>query len=154
LQWQYLDSTYQFGIALGLAAALCYAAFLLSLRKLQVELNKESRFYLLMMVSLISTLFLAVELVRTGEGFRIPNLHSFWALLALGLGSQVIGWLLITNALPNVRTSLSGLVLLLQPAGAFVWDVILFQRPTSMVNWLGVLLALAAIYLGAVHSER
>lgn len=106
------------------------------------------------MVSLITTLFLAGELVRTGEGFQIPNLQSLWALLALGLGSQVTGWLLITNALPSVRTSLSGLVLLLQPAGAFVWDVILFQRPTTMINWLGVLLALAAIYLGTVHSDR
>jgi drug/metabolite transporter (DMT)-like permease len=31
---------------------------------------------------------------------------------------------------------------------AFVWDVLFFQRPTSPVNWLGVGVALAAIYLG------
>jgi drug/metabolite transporter (DMT)-like permease len=153
-QWHYLDSSYQLGIAFGLAAALCYAAFLLSLRKLQADLTGQSRFYVLMMVSLITALFLAGELVRTGDGFQIPDIQSLWALLALGLGSQVIGWFLITNALPNIRASLSGLILLLQPAGAFVWDVILFHRPTTMVNWLGVGLALAAIYLGAVHSER
>jgi drug/metabolite transporter (DMT)-like permease len=40
------------------------------------------------------------------------------------------------------------LILLLQPALAFVWDVLFFQRPTTLVNWLGVMLALAAIYLG------
>ena len=147
-QWRYLDNTYQIGIAFGLAAAICYAAFLLSLRKLQAELIADSRFYVLMMVSLITTLFLAGELIRTGDSFAIPDFQSLWALLALGIGSQVIGWLLITNALPNVRTSLSGLVLLLQPAGAFLWDVILFQRPTTLINWLGVILTLTAIYLG------
>ena len=153
-QWRYLGYTYQFGVILGLAAAICYAAFLLSLRKLQAELTGESRYYVLMMVSLITALFLAGELVRTGDGFRIPDIQSLGALLALGLGSQVIGWLLITNALPSVRASLSGLILLLQPAGAFIWDVVLFQRPTTVINWLGVVLALGAIYLGTLHSNR
>ena len=59
-----------------------------------------------------------------------------------------MGWILITNALPKIRASLSGLILLLQPALAFVWDVLFFQRPTTPVNWLGVLVALVAIYLG------
>ena len=106
------------------------------------------------MVSLITALFLAGEVLRSGDGFQIPDVQSLWALLALGLGSQVLGWLLITNALPIVRTSLSGLILLLQPAMAFVWDVVFFHRATTMVNWLGVLLALAAIYLGTVHANR
>ena len=68
--------------------------------------------------------------------------------------SQVVGWLLITNALPGIRASLSGLILLLQPALAFVWDVLLFQRPTTAVNWLGVGLTMAAIYLGAVNTSK
>jgi len=37
-------------------------------------------------------------------------------LVALGGISQVAGGLLITNALPNIHASLSGLILLLQPA--------------------------------------
>jgi len=106
------------------------------------------------MVSLITTLFLTGEVLRTGDGFQIPDIRTLWALLALGLGSQVIGWLLITNALPNVRASLSGLVLLLQPAGAFLWDVVLFQRSTTMLNWLGVVLTLVAIYLGTVQTNN
>jgi len=153
-QWRYLDSTYHIGLALGIAAALFYAAFLLSLRKLQTDLPGGSRFYVLMTVSLITAFILAGEVIRTGDGFQIPDLQTLWALLALGLGSQVIGWLLITNALPHVRTSLSGLILLLQPAMAFVWDVGFFHRTTTVVNWLGVALALTAIYIGMVHSER
>ena len=68
--------------------------------------------------------------------------------MVLGLLSQAIGWILITNALPHVRASLVGLSLLLQPSLSFVWDVLFFRRETSVVNWLGVIIVLSAIYLG------
>jgi drug/metabolite transporter (DMT)-like permease len=81
-------------------------------------------------------------------------LQSLVALAALGLFSHSLGWVVITNALPHIRASLSGLILLLQPALAFVWDVLFFQRPTSTVNWLGVLVVLAAVYLGTVKPTQ
>jgi drug/metabolite transporter (DMT)-like permease len=154
IQWQGLATSYRLGIVFGLAAAVCYTAFLLFLRKLQSEQAGKSRFYVLMIISLVSALFLAAEVFRTGASFQIPNLQSLAALVALGGISQVAGWLLITNALPNIRASLSGLILLLQPALAFVWDVVLFQRPTTMINWIGVGLTLAAIYLGTIHTSK
>ena len=131
-----------------------YTAFLLFLRKLQSEQIGKSRFYVLMIVSLVTAMFLAAEVCRTGASFQIPDMQSLAVLLALGGLSQVVGWLLITNALPGIRASLSGLILLLQPALAFVWDVLFFQRPTTAVNWLGVGLALAAIYLGTVNTAK
>lgn len=148
IHWDRLDESYRIGIYFGLAAAVCYAAFLLILRKLQAEQTGESFFYVIMMVAFSTALFLAAEMIYGQSSFSIPDLQSFFALAALGLFSQSIGWFLITNALPKIRASLSGLVLLLQPSLAFVWDVLLFQRPTTAVNWLGVLVALAAIYLG------
>ena len=148
VNWDQLGQTYRIGIYFGLAAAMVYAAFLLILRKLQSDQAGVSFFYVLMMVSFCTVFFLAAEMVCSQSSFKIPDLQSFFALIALGLFSQSIGWILITNALPKVRASLSGLILLLQPSGAFVWDVLFFQRPTTLVNWLGVLLALTAIYLG------
>ena len=97
---------------------------------------------------LAAAVFYAAEVVHHNDSFQIPDLQSFFSLAALGLFSHSLGWILITNALPKIRTSFSGLILLLEPALAFVWDVLFFQRPTSLVNWLGVVIALAAIYLG------
>jgi len=154
VQWHSLSESYRMGVVFGLAAALCYSAFLLFLRKLQSDHIGESRFYVLMIVSLVTAIFLAAEVCRTGARFQIPDMQSLAALLALGGLSQVVGWLLIANALPGIRASLSGLILLLQPALAFVWDVLLFQRPTTAMNWLGVGLALAAIYLGTVDTSK
>ncbi len=148
VNWDQLGQTYRVGIYFGLAAAMVYAAFLLILRKLQADQSGVSFFYVLMMVSFSTVIFLGAEMLYNQSTFRIPDLKSFFALVALGLFSQSVAWILITNALPKVRPSVGGLILLLQPAGAFVWDVLLFQRPTTLVSWLGVLIALTAIYLG------
>ena len=148
--WANLGSRYKTGIYLGLAAALCYSAFLLSLRKLQSDQGGLSFFFVLMTVSFSSSVFLGIEVLRGGETFAIPDTQSIFALLTLGLLSQCIGWILITNALPGIKASLSGLILLLQPCLAFVWDVLFFQRPTGFLNWFGVLMVLAGIYLGSL----
>ena len=95
-----------------------------------------------------------LEIFRTGDTFKIPDIQTFFALMALGLFSQVIGWILITNALPKIQASLFGFILLLQPALAFVWDVLFFQRPTSLINWIGVFIVLIAIYCGSVKLSQ
>jgi len=150
IHWEQLGRLDKFGVYFGLAAAVCYAAFILSLRKLQTEQTGSTIFYVLMMVSLMTSALLAIEIFRTGDTFNIPNLESFLCLAALGLFSQVIGWILITNALPDIQASLSGFILLLQPSLAFVWDVWFFQRQTSPINWIGVIIVLCAIYLGSL----
>ena len=153
IDWSRLEPAYRVGVYYGLTAAVFYAAFILSLRKLQADQMGASFFYVLMMVSLTTAVFLAAEVVHNNDSFQIPDLQSFFALAAMGLLSHSLGWILITNALPKIRASFAGLILLLQPALAFVWDVLFFQRPTTLVNWLGVLIALAAIYLGMARQS-
>lgn len=153
VNWFQLGPTYRIGIIYGLAAAVCYAGFLLSLRQLQADQMGTSFFYVLMMVTLTTAAFLGTQMVYKGDSFQIPDLQSWLVLLALGLLSHTVGWLLITNALPKIRASFSGLILLLQPALAFVWDVLFFQRPTNMLNWLGVVVALVAIYMGMARQS-
>ena len=148
VQWDQLGPAYRTGIILGLLTAIVYTGFLLTLKKLQSDQNSGSVSYILMLVSVSTGLLLGIPVGLSGESFRIPDVQSWLSLLALGLLSQVVGWILITNALPRVRTSLIGLILLLQPSLSFVWDVVVFQRQTTMVNWLGVFMVLIAIYLG------
>lgn len=152
LHWGRMDPLYRIGVYCGLVTAVCYAGFILSLQKLQSDQTGSSIFYVLMVASMASSAFLAVEIWRAEDTFKIPDLQSFIALASLGLFSQSIGWILIANALPKIRASLSGLILLLQPALAFIWDVLLFHRPTTWINWTGVCIVLIAIYLGTVKS--
>jgi drug/metabolite transporter (DMT)-like permease len=153
-KWGALTPDYRTGIFLGLMTAVCYSGFLLILRKLQGASGQFSFFFNLMLISAVCALFLGAHMVLVGDSFAIPDRVSLLALLALGLLSQTLGWGLIANAMPRMKTSLTGLVLLFQPALAFIWDVVLFQRPTSLLNWIGVGITLTAIYLGLQGNSR
>ena len=148
MQWDQLGDQYKTGIYLGFATAVVYTGFLLALRKLQSDQTGVSVFYGLMIVSFTTGLFLSLKAHLSADTFLIPDAKSWAALVLLGLFSQAIGWMLITNALPRVRASLAGLSLLLQPSLSFVWDVLFFRRETSIINWMGVVIVLSAIYLG------
>jgi drug/metabolite transporter (DMT)-like permease len=104
-------------------------------------------------VSAASAALLAIGMALHGESFVIPDRRSLLSLLVLGIFSQGVGWILISNALPRLRVSLSGLILLLQPALAFVWDVTFFGRPTNAANWIGVTIVLVAIYMGSTRER-
>ena len=145
--WSKLGNTYQTGIYFGLLTAICYTGFLLSLRKIRTD-DTHSLFSTLLIVSATCAFFLSLKMLYAGDSFSIPNIKSLSALLGLGLFSQTVGWVLIAHALPQLRASHAGLILLLQPSLAFIWDVLLFNRPTSTTNWIGLVITLAAIYMG------
>lgn len=152
--WKHLTPDYRIGIYYGLATAVFYTGFLIVLRKLQSHASKPSATSSLMVVSAATALYLGIEIVRSGESFAIPDLQSGMSLVALGLMSQTVGWLLITHSLPRIPAAVAGLILLLQPSLAFVWDVIFFDRQTSIMAWSGVILALSAIYMGATSVQK
>ena len=154
LRWEQLSPDYRVGIYYGLSTAFFYTGFLIVLRKLQSHASKPSPALSLMVVSFSTALYLALEMVRTGDSFSIPDLQSGLSLVALGLMCQTLGWLLITRSLPWIPASVAGLILLLQPSLSFVWDVLFFNRVTSTLAWVGVILALSAIYLGATSGRK
>lgn len=153
INWNALSAAYRAGVYLGLATAVCYSGFLLTLRKIQADGRSYSFFFALMLISLSCSVFLAGQMFMAGDSFVIPDFKSLLSLINLGLFSQTIGWALIANAMPRIRTSFTGLILLVQPSLAFVWDVLFFRRPTDLLNWTGVIITLTAIYLGLTGSR-
>jgi len=93
-------------------------------------------------------------LVIGGESFAIPDAQSWFSLVGLGIMGQVLGWVLISKGLPDLNASVVGLVLLVQPSLAFVWDILFFGRPTTSIEIVGALIALGAIYLGSVSGKK
>jgi drug/metabolite transporter (DMT)-like permease len=105
-------------------------------------------------ILVVSTLQCAVILGLAawveGVSFAIPDTRSLVALLALGLIGQCLGWVLIGRALPRISVASVGLLLLLQPLLAFVFDVLLFSRPTATHEWVGVAMSLAGIFVAGL----
>ena len=154
LKWTQLEQAYKLGLLLGVMAALCYAAYILVLRKLQSLDGAPSAAANLAVISLVSALLLGIQAWSKGESFAIVDLQTFFSLIAYGFFSQVIGWILITKGLPSIRSSLAGLLLLLQPSLALVWDILIFDRETDILGGVGAVLTLAAIYFGTAHHKK
>jgi drug/metabolite transporter (DMT)-like permease len=151
--WASLGSGWRMGVVFGLLAAMLYATYLLSVRYLQTEQTFGSVVVNMAVLSLITAMIMGMELRAVGESFLIPNLPSLLSLAGYGFFSQMVGWILISTSITRLPVSVAGLLILLQPSLAFVWDMLFFQRPTSIMDGLGALMAFAAIYLGATRQK-
>ena len=151
--WTALGSGWRMGVVFGLLAAMCYTAYLLAVRHLQTDQAFGSVVVNMAVLSLITALIMGLELQALGESFRIPDTMSLLSLAGYGFFSQMVGWILISTSITRLPVSVAGLLILLQPSLAFVWDILFFHRPTSLMDGMGALMAFAAIYLGATRQK-
>jgi drug/metabolite transporter (DMT)-like permease len=149
-----LPADYLWGVGFGLLTAVAYAAYLLSLRAARMRAAGASPAGDLAVASLFSALALWLSAGLEGVSLAIPTVADGALLVAYALVAQVLGWLLISSSLREVPASTVGLLLLLQPTLAFVWDILIFQRPFGSRELLGALLALSAIYLGGRRQRE
>jgi drug/metabolite transporter (DMT)-like permease len=149
--WQH-NPEIQSGVILGFLAALSYAGYLLILRQAEKSRkDPEATLFSPVMIwaTLGSLLVLAGLIPYQHISLRVEMPQQLLLLGLYGILIQGLAWVLISKGLPRIPVSLGGLLLLLQPALAFVWDVIFFHRPTSLREICGALLTLLAIYLGS-----
>ena len=81
-------------------------------------------------------------------------MNTALVLVAYGVLCQALGWIIISRNFHRVDASRAALILLLQPALTFAWDILFFDRKTSGLELAGALIAISAIYLGAVRPSQ
>ncbi len=151
VSWESLEQGYKLGIFLGLLAGVFYSGYVLLL-KTSMNDSSVNGVPAMLMISIPSTLLLAVITPLNGATFIIPNNVSLFALLGVGIISTTIGWSLISSAIKHIQATVAGLILLLQPTLALIWDVLLFDRQTGGLQLFGILLILSAIYIGSYRK--
>ncbi|MEO6365231.1 MAG: DMT family transporter [Luteimonas sp.] len=159
--WASLPLQYRWGVWLGLATGICYAAYNLSLRRAQHEAHvgdaaastSSNVEQILAIASLGCALLLGAAGWAEGAGFAIPTWRSFGVLLVLAAVGHCLSWVLISRAMPHLRVALIGLLLLLQPIVAFLLDVGLLQRATTPREWLGLSFSLAGIFVAGLKGR-
>ena len=149
-----LGIRYKTGILFGLISALCYSFYLLLLRRLRPARKGARPLADITLITLFAAGIMGPGAWAQGEGFCIPDLQSWGALLGYGLIPQVLGWVFIASGIGKIDASRAGLLLLLQPTLAFVWDILFFFRPTGLMEVVGALVALFSIYLGTMSQKR
>jgi len=153
IEWSALTEGYRMGVVFGLATALCYSSYLLIMRWLRVnERSGATPMVEVAWMSLACAAVLAVTSIATGESLAIVHDGEVFLLLGYALFA-ILGLVLISWSLDKMPTSLVGLLLLLEPTFAYIWDLTLYDRPVSTFEIAGAALAIGAIYLGSMKSS-
>lgn len=140
------------GAILGLGSALFYAGFLLGYRRSnRVQAPAVGSLLDASAGAALTTLAAAPFL----GGFDIvPTWPAHGWLLALALGSQVVGWLAIGYALPRLPAAETSTFILIQPVLTMVWGAILFAERPSALQLTGAAVVLAGVATVAMTARR
>lgn len=149
VSWNSFTPEFKIGIIFGLFTAVAYALYLLSL-KFSLSRAEADPLAMACAVALLTGLLLGGLAMIQGESFALTTPKTIASLATLALICHALGWYLITRGIQRVKTSLVGLILLLQPTLSYVWDILFFNKPTNAMELTGVGLALTAIYLGSL----
>jgi drug/metabolite transporter (DMT)-like permease len=139
------------GAAVGVGAGALYAAFLLVFRAANRSLVPVSG---PLLDSTVGTVVGALACALFDRHFTFtPSLtaHAWLALLAIV--SQVIGWLLISIALPRLPAVETSVILLIQPVFAVVWGVLFFSERLSALQWLGSAIVVLGVGVLSGHQS-
>lgn len=152
--WRSLPADYRLGVVYGLLTAVVYAGYLLTMRFIRKDVARGLPTREIAVVSVVAAAILGASALLEGQSLAVESPGDFGWLVAYGVLSHCLGYILIVSSLPQVSTTEAGLALLLQPTLSFVWDVLFFARPMSLTELAGAAIALFAIYLGSRHTSK
>lgn len=141
-----------FGAILALAAAMFYATFILGFRASNDVLAPpagpllEATFGALLTPLVIGAISSGVDMVPTWPA------HGW--LVALALGAQVFGWLLIGYVLPRLPAVETATIILIQPVLTMVWGAWIFGERPSVMQLMGAAIVLAGVGFVAVARGK
>jgi len=138
------------GAVLGLIAAAAYAGFLLLLRA--GNHDQQHRAGALLDATAVAWVGALLAGVGAGDLALVPSWPAHGWLVLLALNSQVLGWLLISYALPRLPAVVTSVLLLLQPVGAVLLGMVLLAEAPSIVQLSGVGLVLAGMVVATTSD--
>lgn len=139
------------GDGLALAGGVFFAAFFLVAEKLRRSVG------LLAFITLIylgAALMLWVPVVGLGLPVAGFSLETYFALVALGLISQVVGHSAFNWAVRAISPMILALVLLAEPVLSAALGWLYFREGFGLETVIGGVLILAAIYLGLRAGDK
>ncbi len=132
------------GDVLAFSTSFLYAGVMLSTQKARTRVDTLTFSALYTATAALTLLPIALLTKQRMSGF---SSQTWAALLGLGLGPQVIGWLLINYALGHLRASHVSVSLLGQPVVTAILGVVILGEGLTVPQIVGGVLALTGIYL-------
>jgi len=149
--WADLARHAPFGVGdvMALGAAACFAVYLLATEKVRTT---TSTLTFLRLSMIASTLVLLLLNFTMGISLRLPQRHTWWALLGLGLVSQLGGYLALTYALGHLPATITSISLLTQGPLTAAMAAVLLGEPLTPPQIVGGALVLSGVALA--HRQR
>jgi drug/metabolite transporter (DMT)-like permease len=139
------------GSVLAVLTALCYAGYLLLLRKGRDRRRAAGPILDATAATMVTAL--AAGLL-VGDLELVPTLPTHAWLLLLALLPQVGGQVMIAVALPRLPAALTSLILLIQPVLATALAMLILAEAPSTWQFAGVALILGGVALGSWRGRR
>jgi len=142
------------GIILALGASFSYALYLFSIKYISKKFPEQTSTGTLAVICLTGCLLLGgIIFTHDIKMFIIPSWHSIICILANSVLSQIIAWWFISKAIVRLSLSLSGLLLLMQPALTFFLDCLFLSRNTHWLQLTGSICLLGSVYMASQNQQ-
>jgi drug/metabolite transporter (DMT)-like permease len=140
------------GVILGLLTAVCYAGYLIIIRRGGRDGRRAAG------PVAVATASTAITAALVGIALNDLNVVPTWPnhgwLALLGITSQAAGYLLISISLPRLPSLLVSIILLSQPVATVVLSRFLLAETPSLTQVAGVALVLGGIALATLPLAR
>jgi drug/metabolite transporter (DMT)-like permease len=139
------------GNALALAGALAISGYLLVGRRLNLKLS---------LLSYVAIVYGAAAIAMTliaglaGQGLGTLPAASWWPILAMAIGPQLIGHTLINASLRHLSATFVALAILGEPVGSAILAWILLGETVAPLQGAGLALLLIGIAVAARAERR
>jgi drug/metabolite transporter (DMT)-like permease len=149
--WADLDKLTRLGVGdfMALGAAVFFAVYLMATESVRKSTSTLG-FLRLAMISSTVALFFMDKLM--GISLAVPHGRTLWAVLALGLVSQLGGYLALTYALGHLTATITSVSLLAQGPLTAVMAALLLAEPLTWPQIAGGALVLSGV--GLAHREK
>ncbi len=146
-----VGSSFVVGVLFGLLTAVLYAASLIVMRIARGrQANAVSTLWAITLgAALITGPFAVAEGVAAPAGWPADG----W-LIVLAVGSQVVGWLLLSSSIHRLPAAATSIALLLQPVLAMVWGGLLLAEPLGLPQLGGAAIELVGVTLAQRATAR
>lgn len=139
------------GNALALAGALAISGYLLVGRSLNLKLS---------LLSYVAIVYGAAAIAMTliaglaGQGLGTLPAASWWPILAMAIGPQLIGHTLINASLRHLSATFVALAILGEPVGSAILAWMLLGETVALLQGAGLALLLIGIAVAAKAERR
>lgn len=141
----------QLGVAIGLVTATSYAGYLLVIRRAAPDRRPAGPVAIATAVTGLCALMFGTAV---GDIDLVPSLPAHAYLLALGVMSQSVGYLVIQASLPRLPAVITSVLLLVQPVTTMILGAILLAELPSPFQLAGVALVIFGIALATGGLRR